>query len=116
MERKIAFERVKRVMLENVHRIVRSRVRPSDCTVLMIKLYLADGSTVMRTDRDIMRRAIPDAMRAFIDGCDVRRADELIGLLPRGADNRIPGWVYDGVSAYMDPDTGEWMLEPRGAA
>lgn len=116
MDKTIPFERVKRVLIENVHGIVRSRVNPADCTTLMVKTYLADGGVVLRTDCDLMRRVIPDALRSFIAGCDVRRADELIGLLPKGSDNRIPGWAYNGVSAYMDNDTGEWVLAPRGAA
>ena len=86
----------------------------------MVAAYLDDGTILgdrfRRGTNHCIKVVLRDAVHAFVDGCDVRCVPDLVSLLPRGADDRIPGWVYDGVSAYMDPDTGEWMLKPGRAA
>ena len=120
MEKTIAFERARKIALANIDRIPALQ-NNAKFAVAALKRYLDDG-TVLKTRRnwDPKCPSVYNLLRArvsaFVKGCDVRCIDELLELFPRTIDNRIPGWVYNGVVAYMDDDTGEWMLEPRRVA
>lgn len=120
MERKIAFERVKKIALENVGPISDKLgagggslwSSAANMLVTAMKTYV-DGKPIRARRVALM---IQDKVREFIRGLDVRCIGELLELCPQYVDNRLPGWLYGQVDAYMDYDTGEWMLEPRAAA
>lgn len=111
----ISFDRLKQVVRENIDIILRRRVDMADCTRLAVAAYLDDGS-VLRSRKDIMEGLLPDVVRRFIDGCDVRSVGELMALAPKGTDDRIPAWMYGRTVAYMDDATGAWTFAPEEAA
>lgn len=111
----ISFDRLKQIARENIDGILNHLVCMADCTRLMIAAYIDDGS-VLRSRQDVMGRLLPDELRKFIDGCDVRSVGELMALVPHGLDRRIPAWMYGRTVAYMDDATGEWTLAPEEAA
>lgn len=111
----ISFNRLKQLTRENIESILKRRVRMEGCIRLAVAVYLDNGS-VLHPRRDVMERLLPAMFRKFIDGCDVRCVGELLSLVPHGMDRRIPAWVYGRTEAYMDDETGEWMLAPGEAA
>ena len=120
MERKIAFERVKKIVLENIDRLPALQCNPK-LAVAVVKRYLDDGTILAtRQSWDPKRPSSYNLLKAriaeFVNRVDVRCIGELLELCPQCVDNRLPGWLYKQVDAYMDCDTGEWMLEPRAAA
>ena len=104
----ILFDRVKRVVLENLHCV---RPDPQICFIGAIHAYVGDG--VAMTAKDV-RRAVMERMRAFVEGADVRCLGDILAYCPKGRDNRLPGWLYGEVEAYFG-DEG-WALVPRRAA
>ena len=113
--RSISFDRLKQIARENIASILQRRVRMEGCIQLAVAVYLDNGS-VLHPRRDVMERLLPDMFRKFIDGCDVRSVGELLSLVPKSMDNRIPAWVYGRTVAYMDDETGAWTLAPGEAA
>ena len=120
MEKVISFERVRKIVLENIDRLPALQAN-AEFAVAVVKKYLDDG-TILAT-RQSFDQKCPSAYNLlkariveFVNGVDVRCVGELLELCPQWVDNRLPGWLYKQVDAYMDPDTGEWMLEPGGAA
>ena len=110
----ISFDRLKQLARENIESILDRRINMANCTRLMVAAYL-DNGRVLRLRRDIRDRLLPDIVRKFIDGCDVRSVGELLSLVPHGMARRIPAWVYGRTVAYMDDATGEWTLAPEEA-
>lgn len=111
----ISFDRLKQVARENIEGILLRRVDMADCTRLAVIVYLDNGS-VLRSRQDVRDGLLADAVRRFIDGCDIRSVGELLSLVPHGLDRRIPAWMYGRTVAYMDDATGEWTLSPEEAA
>lgn len=117
MDKMIQFERVKKILISNVqaisHRIgVNGGSMFSFAATALIgaaKSY-ADGAPVRACRVALM---IQDKIREFIKSADVRCVGELMELLPRGYDSRLPGWLYGPVDAYFE-DEG-WVLVPRAA-
>ena len=120
MEKVISFERVRKIVLENIDRLPALQAN-AEFAVAVVKKYLDDG-TILAT-RQSFDPKCPSAYNLlkariveFVSNVDVRCIGELLELCPPWVDNRLPGWLYKQVNAYMDCDTGEWMLEPRRAA
>ena len=109
------FERVKKIALENTGRIRERICRPHKATVAAVGHYLKTGEA-LRTQAhgcpNVMSRLTED-IEAFIRGLDVRCVGELLELIPKGLDNRLPGWLYGPVDACLE-DEG-WVLVPRAA-
>ena len=117
MDKMIQFERVKKIALENVGPISgklgagRGSLWSSAANTLVaaMKTYV-DGKPI-RARRVAL--IIQDKVREFIRRLDVRCVGELMELIPKGLDNRLPGWLYGPVDAYLE-DEG-WVLVPRAA-
>lgn len=118
MDKMIQFERVKKIALENVGAIS-DRLGAGDgdqmwapaarTLVAAMKTYTA-GKPVRARRIALM---IQDKVREFIRGLDVRCVGELMELIPKGLDSRLPGWLWGPVDAYLG-DEG-WVLVPRAA-
>ena len=117
MDKMIQFERVKKIALENVQAIS-DRLGAGDGSpwtsmahmlVAAMKTYV-DGKPIRASRVALM---IQDKVREFIRGLDVRCVGELMELIPKGLDSRLPRWLYGPVDAYLE-DEG-WILVPRAA-
>lgn len=106
----IAFDRVKRVVLENVPHIANVIDGPK---ALLTAVQMTFGEGKPTSHRALMARALEKA-KELISRMDVRCLDELLEWCPRGLDNRLPGWLYEGVDASLE-DEG-WVLCPGRAA
>lgn len=113
MDRTIRFERVKKIALENVGFIQHHVCKAHKAAVVALKHYLETGEA-LRTQAygcpNIMAE-FTETLEAFIRGLDVRCVGELMELIPKGLDSRLPGWLYGPVDAYLE-DEG-WVLVPR---
>lgn len=112
MNKSIPFERVKKVALENICAIQQRLCGMHKATVVVVKHYLETGEA-LRTQA----RGCPNAMtkltktiKEFIRGLDVRCVEELLELIPKGLDNRLPRWLYGPVVAQLGEDG--WELVP----
>jgi hypothetical protein len=111
------FERVKKIALENVQAIsdrlgtgeVSLWSSAAHTLIAAMKTYV-DGKPI-RARRVAL--IIQDKVREFIRGLDVRCVGELLELIPKGLDSRLPGWLYGPVDACLE-DEG-WVLVPRAA-
>lgn len=118
MDKTIPFEHVKKIALLNVEAIS-NRLGTSDeaslwtsaarTLIAAVKTYV-DGKPIRARRVALM---IQDKVREFIRGLDVRCVGELMELIPKGLDSRLPGWLYGPVDAYLE-DEG-WVLAPRAA-
>jgi len=117
MDRMIKFERVKQIALEDV-RAISDRLgagggslwsSAARALVAAMKTYV-DGKPIRARRVALM---IQDKVREFIRGLDVRRVGELMELIPKGLDDRLPRWLYGPVDAYLE-DEG-WVLVPGAA-
>lgn len=110
----IKFERVKKIVAEHAPNIVQGHGWEgwAKLAVITALAYIA-GAPAMSPRQAV--QVITDELRTVIRQVDVRCVGDLLELVPRGYDNRLPGWLYDGVTAEMDED-GEWVLCPRRAA
>ena len=115
MDRTMPFERVKKIALQNVGIIRQHICRMHKATLVAVKHYL-------QTDEALRTQAygcpnvtskLTEALEGFIRGLDVRCVGELLELIPKGLDDRLPGWLYGPVDAYLE-DEG-WVLAPRAA-
>ena len=115
MDRTIPFERVKKIALQNVGIIRQHICRIHKATLVAVKHYLQTGevlSTQAYGSPSVMAK-LTETLEGFIRGLDVRCVGELLELIPKGLDNRLPGWLYGPVDAYLE-DEG-WVLAPRAA-
>ena len=118
MDKTISFERVKKIALENVGAISdklgagdrESIWVPAARTLIAAMKTYVDGKPIHARRVALM---IQDKVREFIRGLDVRCVGELMELIPKGLDSRLPGWLYGPVDAYLE-DEG-WVLAPRAA-
>lgn len=110
----IKFERVKKIVAEHAPNIVAGYGWDgwAKLAVVVALAYIA-GAPAMNPRQAV--QTITDELRKAIQQVDVRCVGDLLELIPRGRDNRLPGWLYDGVTAEMDEDW-EWVLYPRRAA
>jgi len=110
----IKFERVKKIVAEHAPKIVEGPLWVGGVKLEVVKTlgYIA-GAPAMRYWQ--AARVITDELRKAIQQVDVRCVGDLLELVPRGRDDRLPGWLYDGATAEMDED-GDWVLYPRRAA
>ena len=111
----IPFERVKKVALENVGRIREHICKPHKATLAAVKHYLETGEALRTTaggwgDNPSVLAKLTEALERFIRGLDVRCIGELLELIPKGLDNRLPGWLYGPVEAWLGDDG--WELIP----
>ena len=118
MDKMIQFERVKEIALENVgpisdHLGAGERLSlwssAANTLVAAMKTYV-DGKPIRARRVALM---IQDKVREFIRGLDVRCVGELMELIPKGLDDRLPRWLWEPVDAYLE-DEG-WVLAPRAA-
>jgi len=115
MDKMIQFERVKKIALENVEFIRQHVCKLHKATVVVVKHYLETGKA-LRTQAygcPNVAEKLTETLAEFIRGLDVRCVGELMELIPKGLDNRLPGWLYGPVDAYLE-DEG-WVLVPRAA-
>jgi len=107
----IKFERVKKIVAEHAPTIVEGHGWSGWAKLEVMKTlgYIA-GAPAMGHRQAV--QTISDELRKVIQQADVRCIGDLLELVPRGRDNRLPGWLYDGVTAEMDED-GEWVLVPK---
>lgn len=111
----ILFDRVKDILVSNVPAISGRLCGDSEWSfaartlVGAMKSY-ADGRPV-RAGR--VASMVADKVREFVRGADVRCLGELLRLLPKGWDSRLPGWLYGPVDAWLGDDG--WVLVPRAA-
>lgn len=113
----ITFDRVKKIALQNDWRIREHICKAPQASLVMVQHYLETGEAMRTRKMDCPNvfSKLTGMLDEFIRELDVRRIGELLELIPKGLDNRLPGWLYDGVTAEMDED-GEWVLYPRRAA
>lgn len=117
MDKMIQFERVKKIALENVGPISDKLgaggeslwSSAANTLVAAMKTYV-DGKPIRARRVALM---IQDKVREFIRGLDVRCVGELMELIPKGLDDRLPGWLWGPVDAYLED--GGWVLAPRAA-
>lgn len=110
----ISFERVKTIALENVEAICNNIARDHgtrhSCIVGLLaamRSYI-DGKPI-RAKR--MYGLLLEKTREFIRGLDIRCIGDLLDVLPRGTDHRLPAWLYKGAIPCMYEDG--WVLVPR---
>lgn len=117
MDRTISFERVRKIALENAQAIS-DRLGaaegpvgyPAARTLIAAMRTYVDGRPIRARRVALMAQ---DKVREFIRGLDARRVGELLELIPKGLDSRLPGWLYGPVDAYLE-DEG-WVLVPGAA-
>ena len=112
MDRTISFERLKKIALENVGSIRQCICGMDKATLASVKCYLATGETLRTQARgcpNVLDR-LTQALEAFIRGIDVRCVGELLELIPKGLDSRLPGWLYGPVEANLGEDG--WEIAP----
>lgn len=114
MNKTILFERVKKIALENIQTISDrlgagegSLWSSAACTLIAAMKTYVDGKPIRARRVALM---IQGKVREFIRGLDVRCVGELLELIPKGLDNRLPGWLYGPVEAYLGEDG--WELVP----
>lgn len=111
----ISFNRVKDILVSNTPAISGRLCGESQWSLAAhaligaMKSYV-DGKPV-RAGR--VASIMEDKIREFIRNADVRCLDDLLQLLPKRYDDRLPGWLYGPVEAYLEDDG--WMLAPRAA-
>lgn len=115
MDKMIQFERVKKIALENAGLIRQHVCKPHEATVAAVKHYLGTGEVLgtQTYGSPSVAAKLTETLETFIRGLDVRCVGELMELIPKGLDSRLPGWLYGPVDAYLE-DEG-WVLVPRAA-
>lgn len=112
MDKTIPFELVRKIALENIGSI-RQRICDMDkATLAAVKHYLATGEA-LRTQargRPNVLDKLTKTLEAFIRRLDVRCVGELLELIPKGLDSRIPGWLYGPVEAVLGENG--WEIVP----
>lgn len=112
MDKAIPFERVRKIALENIWSI-RQRICDMDkATLVAVKHYLATGEALRTQTRGCpnVLDKLTKTLEAFIRGLDVRCVGELLELIPKGLDHRLPGWLYGPVEAVLDENG--WEIVP----
>lgn len=118
MNKTILFERVKKIALENLGFIRQHICEEHKAAVVAVKHYLETGEA-LRTRANAagapagcpsVTGKLTETLEGFIRGLDVRCIGELIELIPKGLDNRLPGWLYGPVVACLGEDG--WELAP----
>lgn len=114
-ERKIRFERVKEIVIGNIELgcVTNEMERNGTATMLAFKRCL-DGGAVPRPGTRATLLKVRDEVVKYVKSSDVRCANDIIALVPKGTDNRLPGWMYDGVVAELDDEEG-WVLCPKAS-
>lgn len=113
----ISFDRVKDILVSNTPGILHNVCGGSECSfasaaaalIGAMKSYV-DGKPV-RASR--VASMMEDKVREFVRNADVRCLGDLLRLLPKGCDSRLPGWLYGPVDAQLED--GGWVLVPRAA-
>ena len=111
----ITFDRVRDILASNASTIVNRAGGDSmwssaaRALVGAMKSYV-DGRPV-RAGR--VASMMADEVRGFVRNADVRCLGDLLRLLPKGCDSRLPGWLYGPVDAQLED--GGWVLVPRAA-
>ena len=115
-EKSMNFDRVKAIVKENIQLVVYPAYRTGRLTLLAMKMFL-DGSTqsscTTRKIGDMLCKRIAE----YVDASDIRCVREIVSLVPKGADNRLPAWLYGPIEARLE-DKGWTVYEyggnPRG--
>lgn len=115
MDKMIQFERVKKIALENIGSIRRHICTGPRASLAAVKHYLETGEALRTRAYGCpnVESKLAKTLEGFIRGLDVRCIGELLELIPKGLDNRLPGWLYGPVDAYLE-DEG-WVLVPGAA-
>lgn len=109
-KKSMKFDRVKTVVKENVMCIVDPAYRTGRLALLAMKRFL-DGTlpcTTRETGAVLCKRVIE-----YVDAADVRCVSEIVSLIPKGTDSRLPAWLYGPVEAWLEDDG--WTLCPARA-
>ncbi len=111
----ISLDRVKDILVSNVPAISSRLCGDSEWSFAARALIgaaksYADGKPI-RACR--VASMIADRVRELVQGADVRCLGDLLRLLPKGWDSRLPGWLYGPVDAWLGDDG--WVLTPRAA-
>lgn len=117
VERKIGFERVKKIVSENIALGCLTNEMEWNGTGMMlaVKRCLDGGGTaVPLPDTLATLRKVRDEVVKYVKSSDVRCANDIITLVPKGLDRRLPNWMYDGVMAELDDEEG-WVLYPKAS-
>lgn len=111
----ISFGRVKDILVSNVPAILGRFGGESQWSTAALALRGAAKSYVDGKPIRACRVAsmMADKIREFIRNADVRCLGDLLQLLPKRYDDRLPGWLYGPVDAYLGDDG--WVLAPRAA-
>ena len=110
---KIKFERVKKIVLENINSVETHVANMSKLMVWMVKLYISDGMITRsrwRSGTPTTEGFLRDTIVKYVNGVDIRCLGELLELIPQGIDPRLPAWLYRKVDAVLDDDG--WALVP----
>ena len=106
MKRELNFDLLKKVAKEHASRVTPCGWGSDPKLILLhVRAVLQDG---YRSDLRGFTREVQDRIRRQLDAFDVRMAGELLRFVPKGADNRIPAWVYGGFVAELG-ESG-WIL------
>lgn len=110
-DHKISFERVKNIVVGNVEcgHATYAVFNNGTGSVLAVKRYLERRAPFPNTLETLSK--IRNELAKYVRSADVRCVNELIALVPQGADSRLPRWLYCGVVAELG-DNG-WMLYPK---
>lgn len=107
--RELKFDLLKKVAGEHAARQVeRGWGSGSNLVLLHVRAVLQDG---FRSDLRGFVKELQDRVRRQVNAFDVRMAEELLRFVPKGADNRIPSWIYNGFTAELG-ESG-WVLVGR---
>ena len=111
----ISFDKVKDILVSNTPEISDRICGGSQWSLAAHALIGAAKSYVDGAPVRAYRVAsmMADKVREFVRNADVRCLGELLQLLPKGYDSRLPGWLYGPVDAWLE-DNG-WVLAPRAA-
>ena len=118
-ERKIGFEKVKKIVSENIACgcLTHEAGWNGTGTLLAVKICL-DGlhgaGVIRRPDSRAALLKVRDEAIKYVKSSDVRCANDIIALVPKGLDNRLQNWMYDGVTAELDDEEG-WVLYPKAS-
>lgn len=117
---KIRFERVKKIVLENIQAVERHITNMPKLMVWMVRLYIGDGMITRTRWRaggwgpsgkiPTVEGFLRDTIVKYVNGVDIRCLGELLELIPQGIDPRLPAWLYRKVDAVLDDDG--WALVP----
>jgi hypothetical protein len=112
MDKVISFERVKKIALENIGLIQHHICKAPQASLAAVQHYLETGEALRTRKMDCPNviSKLTGMLDEFIRGLDVRCVGELLEMIPKGLDNRLPRWLYGPVEAQLGEEG--WELVP----